>query len=392
MLRTPPAAWRSDAPHAEERRTTPVWDVFVRAFHWSLVAAVAVAAVTGFLLDSPWIAWHLWGGSAAVALVTARLVWGFTGTTHARFADFVAGRRAALDHLREMRHGGGPRHIGHNPLGALMVLALLGVVALIAATGAVALGGALKSGPLAFLTPYAVGESVKDIHNLLAIALLAMIALHVGGVIFESRRSRENLARAMIDGRKQVRPGDLPARPAAAQPVLALALGAVLIGGGAALSLTLAERPALGAPVAPLDPVYAEECGACHAPHHPSLLPRASWASLMAGLEDHFGENAALDAETTGQIAAWLDAHAAENADTKAANRLRAVDPARPFQITASPFWTRKHRDIAETVFSGRAVGGKGQCAACHGDAEAGRFYPSMIAIPHEPDPKEPTA
>jgi len=393
MLRWRKEDWRAQdetgaaaqgAPLGARLGATLVWDLFVRAFHWSLVAAVAVAAVTGFLLDSPWIAWHVWGGAAAAALVAARVVWGFTGPTHARFADFVTGPRAALAHLRELRHGHGQRHRGHNPLGALMVLGLLTVTALIALTGAITLGGVFKTGPLGFAVSYALGDTAKDVHNILAITMLAMIALHVGGVIFESRRARENLARAMIDGRKQARPGDAPVARVAARPVIALALGAMILGGGTALALTLAQRPGFGAAVASLDPVYAEECGACHLPHNPSLLPRASWALLMAGLDEHFGENAALDADTTAEIAAWLDAHAAESADTKASHRLRNVDLARPFQITASPWWTRKHRAIADATFASRAVGGKGQCAACHGDGAAGRFYPANISIPKE--------
>lgn len=376
--------WRKADAGATARRVR-VWDLGVRAFHWSLVAAIAVAGVTGFLLDSRWIAWHVWGGAAAAALVSARLIWGFTGPTHARFADFVTGPRAALAHLRELLRGEtGERHRGHNPLGALMVLGLLAVVALIALTGATVLGGVFKTGPLAFAASYEFGQTAKDLHELLANLMLAMIALHVGGVIYESRRSRENLARAMIDGEKEVRPGDAPVKRLRARPLAALALGAVVLGGGTALGLSLAQRPALGAAVATLDPVYAEECGACHLPHNPSLLPRASWALLMAGLDDHFGENAALDAETTADLAAWLDANASESADTKPAHRLRAVDPQKPFQITASPYWVRKHRDIADAAFASRAVGGKGQCAACHADGEAGRFYPANISIPKE--------
>lgn len=377
--------WRRRDAGAAAAPRTRVWDVFVRAFHWSLVAAMAVAGVTGFLLDSPWIAWHVWGGAAAAALISARLIWGFTGPTHARFADFVTGPRAALTHLREALRGeAGHRHRGHNPLGALMVLGLMAVVALIALTGAVVLGGVFKTGPLAFAASYDLGQSVKEAHALLANLMLAMIALHVGGVIYESRRSRENLALAMIDGEKEVRPGDAPVKRLRARPLAALALGAVVLGGGTALGLNLADRPAFGAAVATLDETYAEECGACHLPHNPSLLPRASWAQLMAGLDDHFGENAALDDATTAELAAWLDAHAAESADTKPSHRLRAVDPQKPFQITASPYWVRKHRAIADATFASRAVGGKGQCAACHGDGEAGRFYPANISIPKE--------
>lgn len=366
-------------------RTVGVWDPFVRIFHWTLVAAVTVAAVTGLLADAPWIDMHVWAGTVMAGLVAARLLWGFLGPGSARFAGFVVGPRTVLAHLRELRAGTAARHLGHNPLGALMVLALLAAAGALAVTGVVAYGGVLKAGPLAFATGYADGRAMLEVHELLAYGLLALIALHVAGVAFESRRSRENLARAMVTGRKPARPGDhLPAaRPARPVAAALLALGTLAI--AAAGIGTLAARPPLGVPTAALDPVYAEECAACHVAYHPSLLPRASWNALFDGLDDHFGEDASLDPATTERLRAWVLANAAEVYDTKAANRLRAVDPSAPFSITGTRFWQRTHADIPEAVFAGPAVVSKGNCEACHADARAGRFYPGNIHIPASP-------
>jgi cytochrome b len=359
-----------------------VWDRVVRLFHWSLVAAIALAAGSGFLGEATSIDIHVWAGTAALALVAARVIWGFLGTRHARFSDFVAGRRAILAHLAGLATGRAERHRGHNPLGGAMILALLAAIVAVTMTGVVVLGGTLKAGPLAFATRFSTGGSARELHESLAVVLLALIGLHVAGAVFESWRTRENLVRAMVDGRKEVRPGDRASRPAAARPALAVAIAASLFAACGALVWVYAARPALGVPVAPLDPAYQAECGACHDAYHPSLLPRASWAALMAGLDDHFGENASLDSQARRHIAAYLAANAAEAYDTQAANRLRRVDAQNPFTITAAPFWRRAHRDVAKAEFASKAVRGRGHCEACHGDAARGRFYPGAIDIP----------
>jgi cytochrome b len=369
---------------AEATAVEMVWDRFVRLFHWGLAACVAIAAVTGFLLGATWIDVHLWAGTVGLALVAARTLWGVWGPTHARFADFFTGPRAALAHLRDLRAGRVHRHRGHNPLGGLMVLALMGVVGLLALTGALAYGGVLKSGPFAFAESFAAGWTAREIHEALAIALLALVALHVGGVVFESRRLRENLARAMVDGRKAIRPGDVLSHPVHARAATAVLLGSGAFIVAASVAGKLSELPAPNMPVATLDPTYAAECGACHAAYNPSLMPRVSWSVLMSGLDDHFGEDAWLPDDTAAQIGAWLEANAAETADTKAANLFRRVNPENPIAITATPFWTRTHADIPDAVFAAAPVGGRAQCPACHGDAAAGLFHPSNIAIPEE--------
>jgi len=362
-------------PTAETR----VWDLFVRVFHWALVLAVALAAASGFLLESRILLLHISAGLAAAALVAARVVWGFTGTSYARFAEFVPGPAAIAAHLK-----GGPRHLGHNPLGALMVLALIALVLALALSGLTMLGGIDKAGPLAPLVSFAQGEAVSELHEAMAFGVLALVGLHLAGVAFESLRSRENLARAMLTGRKASRPGDHVGRPRQAQPMLAAALIAALGAGAWVWTDAQAARPVPGQPVATLDAGYEKACSECHMAYNPAMLPAAAWGAIMAGLQDHFGENASLSAAKAEPIAAWLAANAAETADTKLARRIAPRVTSAPYAITETRAWQRLHDDLPEALFASRVVATRSNCAACHADAEAGRFSPFAISIPKE--------
>jgi cytochrome b len=360
-----------------------VWDPFVRLFHWLLVACVLVAFATSLILPITWLGWHLVTGLAALALVTARIVWGFLGSTYARFSTFLRAPRTLLAHLRELRQGRAHRHRGHNPLGGVMILALIALVIGIGVTGAFAIGGAFKMGPFAYATSFVAGRTAWSIHQLLAYALMALILLHIGGAIYESRRTKENLVRAMLDGRKEARREDVAAPPRQSYPGLAAGIVAIGLLGTAAVVTVMTGRPVPGVPNQPLDKIYAQECGACHVAYHPSLLAAATWSAIMDGLAHHFGENAELEAATAQSVRAYLVANAAEHYDTLAAHAFLKQNPAEPLRITATPFWTRRHASIPPQVFSSKVVGNGGQCDACHQDASAGRYSPFSIAIPH---------
>jgi cytochrome b len=371
----------------DARTDVKVWDPAVRVFHWTLVLAITVALVTGLLLPATWITLHLISGTAAAVLVVTRVVWGVWGSGSARFASFVRGPRALLAHCRELASGAADRHLGHNPLGGAMIVALLVIVALLTLTGVVAQGGALKTGPLAFITTYGTGWAMRSAHQLIAYVLLGLVVLHVAGVLFESRRSRENLVRAMFDGRKPARHGDVAPPPTIARPVLASVVASSVVLAGSAAVYALAQRPGLGVPRAPLDPVYVAECGACHIAYHPSLAPTASWSTMMADLSHHFGDNAELDAPTADHIRTYLLAHSAEHYDTLVSNRFRKTDPADPLRITATPFWQRVHRRIPASVFAAKQVVARSNCSACHHDTASGLFQPSAIEIPESAEP-----
>lgn len=368
--------------------TTPVWDVFIRLFHWALVISITVAAVTGFLLDASWINIHIWSAICAVALIATRIIWGFTGGTYARFASFVMSPRRVLAHVQNLRKGTDKRYIGHNPLGGVMVLGLLANILAIAVSGMILLGGVLKAGPLAAFIPYTIGNSTGEVHELLAFTLLALIAAHIGGVIYESRRHNENLAYAMVTGHKDKTAQDITAPKRNAHILGAALIAALVLSGGTFTVTSLSTHKPGRMPVAKINPLVDEECSACHMLFHPSLLPAKDWDVVTATLENHYGEDASLGQGATTEIRNWLMANAAETADTRPAHvfTLPRNTAGLPGAITDTPYWKHRHEELLEdaNLFNRKSIRSKSNCIACHKDAKSGLFSPFEINIPKE--------
>ncbi|NOT70564.1 MAG: cytochrome B [Hyphomicrobium sp.] len=376
----------NDQSDGRALRDVPVWDRAVRLFHWLVVACVTVAMTTGLFQSKAWFDIHVIAGSALTALIVFRLIWGFAGSTYARFSSFAY---APATILRELRNLGGNAaqhntYVGHNPPGAAMIFALLFVLALLAVTGVSVLGGVTKEGPLAPFASFAFGQSAQLVHRVLAYGLLALVAFHISGVVLESVRTRGGLIRAMVTGSKPVPDHAIRAPATLARPALAGALTFLIIGPSALAIAHFAGLPPRGVPTATLTADYVKECGSCHSAHHPSVASRATWSAVMAGLDDHFGDNAALDQPVADEIRSYLMANASEAWDTAAANVLRAANPQAPLRITETSAWKSIHADIAASTFKRTGVGSKANCSNCHQDAAHGRFAPRGISIPQE--------
>jgi cytochrome b len=188
-----------------EQDTRKVWDLPVRVMHWGLVLAVGGAWLTREL-EGDWFAWHVRCGYAVLLLAATRIVWGFVGTRHARFADFVRGPRAILRYLRGGAGEDGQRIAGHNPLGALMVLAMLAMLLAQAALGLFANDQVMSTGPLFGYVSAETSDRLTSLHKQLFDVIVAAIAVHVAAALFYLWVRRENLIVPMITGRK---PGDL---------------------------------------------------------------------------------------------------------------------------------------------------------------------------------------
>lgn len=362
-----------------------VWDLATRLFHWLLVAMVAVALFTGFVAPEWWMGVHLAAGYAIVLLLVFRLVWGVFGPEYARIASLVRASRWLREYLRDLLLLRPPHYIGHNPAGAVMIFALFSVLTALVVTGLMVQGGEEKQGPLAGVIGYATGNGAKEVHEILVFVLLAMVTGHIAGVIVEGWLQQAPLIRGMITGWMPL-PTDVPApRLRRARPRPA-AISLAVFAGVAALVLGLLSRlPPLGIPTMPANQAMQDECGACHWAYHPSLLPRDSWAAIMAGLSDHFGEDASLPAATAGEIAEFYQSYAAEAWDTEAARRFSNLAPGEPLRITATPYWVAKHDEVGDAQFASPAVKNKGNCIACHRDADSGRFDDQAIDIPPPP-------
>jgi cytochrome b len=189
-----------------------VWDPLVRVFHWSLVASFAVAYVSSEGWD--WL--HSNAGYLVAILVGVRVLWGFVGTRHARFADFVRRPSVVRAYLSDLLRLRQHHYLGHNPAGGMMIVALLVMLALTTLSGMTLYGLDSGSGPFAGLAGLGSGlwiEILEGLHELCANATVILVVVHVSGVILESLLSGENLVRAMWDGYKlgpddaQIRPG-----------------------------------------------------------------------------------------------------------------------------------------------------------------------------------------
>jgi cytochrome b len=177
-----------EAGGATPPATIPVWDRFVRFFHWSLVLLFILAYATGDEVERI----HVAAGYGIAALLALRIVWGFIGPQHARFGSFVKSPREVVAFMRDMSRFRARRYIGHNPAGAAMVLALL-----------LALAATVVTGVMMTTDAFWGAQWVEDLHGILANVTVGLVLLHVAGVLFASFEHGENLVAAMVTGRKR---------------------------------------------------------------------------------------------------------------------------------------------------------------------------------------------
>lgn len=165
-----------------------VWDLVVRIGHWALV----IGTVATWFTHGKW---HEWLGYSVLGVVMLRIVWGLIArraSRYARFAQFVRSPAHTLHYAKQIFNHREPRHLGHNPLGGWMIVALL-----------LTISGVCGSGWLYTTDTYWGVKWVEDIHEGLSNFLIVLVALHLGGVIFSSLRQGENLVAAMIHGQKR---------------------------------------------------------------------------------------------------------------------------------------------------------------------------------------------
>ena len=206
--------------------TRPVWDPLIRIGHWTLVIAFFTAYLSGDDLFNI----HKWAGYVVAAYVLVRIVWGIIGSRHARFTDFVRGPGAVFGYLRGLMTGKVKDYAGHNPAGGAMVVALLFSLLVTTSSGMALYAVEDNAGPLAgfvteetfapLATAFGEGEEehergggheesgaeelLEGVHKAFVYITLALIGLHLAGVVASSLVHKENLARAMVTGRKQV--------------------------------------------------------------------------------------------------------------------------------------------------------------------------------------------
>jgi len=163
-----------------------VWDLPTRLFHWLFAGSFVVAYFTAE--SDSLFALHVFAGLLMLVLIAYRLVWGLVGSRYARFSSFLFSPAAAVRYAFAALKGQATRHIGHNPLGSWAIYAMILLGAGSAATG---------------LATLLTGEVFKEVHEVLANGMLAVVVIHLIGVALASLVHKENLPRAMVNGHKE---------------------------------------------------------------------------------------------------------------------------------------------------------------------------------------------
>jgi cytochrome b len=202
---------RSVIPPGKEAHEVKVrvWDLPVRIFHWLLVALLAFS---WWSAENDRLDWHFLSGYAILALVIFRVYWGFAGSWSARFAAFAKGPRAVIGYLGLLPTQAAAKWPGHNPMGGWSVLAMLALLLVQVGLGLFAIDvDGLNAGPLDYLVAFDTGRLLAGWHARVFNVLLTVIGLHIAAIAFYAIFKRENLARAMVTGTKQLPPAIVPA-------------------------------------------------------------------------------------------------------------------------------------------------------------------------------------
>ncbi|WP_428604045.1 cytochrome b/b6 domain-containing protein [Sedimenticola sp.] len=189
---------RTDIPSNEVR----VWDLPVRLFHWSLAICFMIAYIT----EDDFISLHSFAGYTIIGLIGFRIIWGFIGSRHARFKDFIHPPTTVIGYLKQVVRFKADRFVGHNPAGGAMVVALMVALSLTILSGLINYGAEQSAGPLADVmanAPLYIGKAAEEIHEFFANFTLLLVLFHLAGVLMASIQHGENLVRSMINGRKQ---------------------------------------------------------------------------------------------------------------------------------------------------------------------------------------------
>jgi cytochrome b len=375
---------------------TLIWDIPTRLFHWLLALSFAGAWLTSE--SDPWLSVHAFLGYLMLGLVAFRVVWGVLGTHYARFSSFWFGPKAAWAYLRQALAGKAERHVGHNPTGSLAIYLLLALTLVVGFTGVFTLGAEEQQGVVAGWFGITQGKAIKSLHEFSANLMLLLVLGHLAGVVVESFLHKENLARAMLNGVKLTATGEPSGRPRWIVAMLMLALVVAFAFWWFFYALHTPIEKQLNQPVGSLKTAdvafvgpkladnakWRDECGSCHLAFHPSLLPSRSWVRIMTEQGQHFGADLALDASTVAALLTFMTENSAERHVTEPATKidLSVKTDVAPLRITETPYWIKKHRDIASADWQSPKVKSKSNCAACHLDAEAGTFEDAAMQLP----------
>ena len=352
-----------------------VWGLYTRVSHALLMVMMLAVFLTPEVKRL--LTLHVALGYTLALLFLFRILWGFMDVKFSQFKDFTFSLMALKEYMLAI-FGNKKEYIGHNPASSYAIIAMIVLTFLAVITGALTYGVKEGMGLFSFMnhTMFRDMKFFKEVHEFFSNVLMAVIFAHIAGVLLDKLFHKSRALESMVDGYKL---GD--------EEGVKLTLLQKIFGGIAIALSLLAFVYMLIAPNSLLiadgnskmdyakeNPAFYKECISCHTLYPPFLLPSKSWVSMMDTLQNHFGDDASLDAVTTESIKAFLVNNSAETSTKDSSLRILASleNDKMYLAITETPFWKNRHKEIDKAVFKRADIGKPSNCKACHDSIENG--------------------
>jgi cytochrome b len=378
-----------------------VWSFFTRLFHALLVIAVGVVFVIAEFENL--LSYHAIVGYTIGLLFVFRIIWGFMNVKYSRFKDFNFNLNDLKEYILNV-FGNKKEYTGHNPASSWAIIAMIILGLLSVASGIVVYGTQEGMGILSFLNISLFKEMdfFEDVHELFSNAFMAVIFVHIAGVVIDKVVHKSKAVESMIDGYKEEynclsissdknMPNGMFNEEGLKLTLLQKLFGFLWIGSSIFLLLYLLATPSnilIADSNKAIDykvehKLFYDECISCHTLYPPHLLPKKSWIKMMDNLENHFGDDASLDEEDVEIIKEYLVKNSGENSTKESAFKiLKSMDGNATLAITETLYWKKRHNEIDKRVFKRKKIGNISNCKACHKNIEQGLLNDKDIKIP----------
>jgi len=358
-----------------------VWPIGTRIIHWMMAISFTGAFITSFyenLLHN-----HVALGFIFLIIIIYRIIWGFIGPRYATFKTFKLSLPQLKYYFIEKIQNRWRRiPAGHNPASSWFTIWALGVGSIIVISGLLLYGIQEAKGFFSFLNSEHIHhvDILGYFHKYASYLFLFWVILHITGVMIEQFWHKTGMVFCMITGYKKTDGEDTQVKKslaffAYAMIFIATATYFFIISSNYNF---LTMRKYTNVSYKDLHPVFVKECGECHSPYPPFLLPQRSWEKIMAGLDNHFGEkitDANITVTAQYSIKEFLIANSAETSTREVSVKImKSLGERRPKAITKTPYWRETHKDIPESAFKDKDIKDKSNCKACHKDFEYGNL------------------
>lgn len=373
-----------------------VWPIYTRIIHWLIAFSFTFAFI--FSLNENLLNLHVAVGIIFGLMLVYRILWGFIGPQYARFSTFkLSLAKLKFYFVEKVQNRWREIPAGHNPASSWYTLIVLSGGSVISITGLLLYGIQEGKGYLGFLneTHYMHMDILFDLHAYSAYLLLAWVIIHISGVLLEQFYHKTNMVFAMITGYKKAKGEDSrTGKYKSGLTYVFLIISALVF----FVSTDGRNNPFVASKYKQHDYkhesfTYYTECGACHKPYPPFILPKSSWERIKGGLDNHFGEEISptmkkgenrisLNDQTV--IFNYLKLHSADkNTKEVSVKVMKSLDGARGRKsITKIQYWKDTHANIAPHIFKSQKVKRKANCIACHKNFEKGMLEDIDIKIP----------